>query len=538
MQRNPCSARLGRRPLAAALLALMVVAGACRSSDETDLGSADGDRRSPAAPSIGSEADDQGSGSAIASTTIPATTTTPRPTTTSLGPDEANVGSETANDPYVGTFGNGGYDVTHYDLAIDWDPTREVLAGVTTIDATAEQDLSRFNLDLVGLEVEQVTVDGAPASFEQATPEIRITPAEPIADGAGFQVVVIYRGTPTEVGGTGIENPIPSGWHTRDDYSYVAGEPLSASTFHPANDHPSDKASFTYRITAPADQTVAANGTLVSKETTGDKTTWVFQQPHPQASYLTTILIGGFTVVDDGETATGIPIRNVIDDDLLAAGGSVFDIQKDVVEFMETVFGPYPFDNYGGALVEDGFGGALETQTLSIFGADVMGLGGFAELIIAHEAAHQWFGNNVSVETWGDIWLNEGFATYAEALWFEHSDPNFSWPLWVGGTLNFGPLLEEEVEDPEGSLFGPQIYQRGGLTLHALRRQVGDDTFFEILKTWNERFGGGNASTDDFENLAEELSGQELDAFFDDWIRSRSLPAELEGVPLDVGQSG
>jgi aminopeptidase N len=314
----------------------------------------------------------------------------------------------------------------------------------------------------------------------------------------------------------------------------VAGEPISASTYHPVTAHPSDKAVFVHRITAPSGLTVAASGTLQSKTELGGKTTWVFSQPHPQANYLTTILIGGFTVVDDGETKTGIPVRNVIDDDLVDAGNEAFKEQKAMLEFFETIFGPYPFDNYGAALIEDGFGGALETQTLSIFGADVIGLGDFAERIVAHEAAHQWFGNNVTVSVWGDIWLNEGFATYAEALWKEHSDPDFSFEDWIKSSLAYGPDLERRVQHPENDLFGFQVYQRGALTLHALRRDIGDETFFEVLRTWNERYAGANATTQDFEDLVEELSGEARTELFDEWLRADDLPESLDGVDLST----
>jgi aminopeptidase N len=222
----------------------------------------------------------------------------------------------------------------------------------------------------------------------------------------------------------------------------------------------------------------------------------------------------------------------VFDTDLVDRVAPIFADQPAMIDAFEQHFGSYPFEVYGSAVIEDSFGGALETQTLSIFGADIVGFGD-PEDVVAHELAHQWFGNNVSLERWEDIWLNEGFATYAEALWQEASDPNFSYPDWVRDLARFGPTLEAHVHDPGPSeLFGVQVYLRGGLTLHALRLRVGDDVFFEILRTWNERFGGGNATTDDFEALAEELSGDELGGFFDEWIRSEELPNELDGVRL------
>jgi len=444
----------------------------------------------------------------------------------------ASPGAVTVGDPYVGDFGNAGYDVVEYDLTLDWDPDAERLEGSTTIDAIATQALSAFNLELTGFEIAAVQVDDSDATVERDNDELTITPSEPISAGASFRTVIDYAGTPQDNDFVAGEIGRPSGWHTERDYAYVAGEPLAASTFHPVNDHPSDKASFVYRITAPSELTVAANGTLDTRSEAADTTTWTFRQPAPQATYLTTILIGDFTVIDDGESTSGVPVRNVIDSDLVDRVLPLFVDQRAMIDAFEQRFGPYPFEVYGSAVIEGSFGGALETQTLSIYGADILGFGR-PEDVVAHELAHQWFGNNVSLERWEDIWLNEGFATYAEALWQEASDPDFSYPDWVSGLARFGPALEAHVHDPgREDLFGVQVYLRGGLTLHALRLRVGDDVFFDILRTWNQRFGGANATTDDFEALAEELSGDELGRFFDDWIRSDELPAELDGVRL------
>lgn len=302
------------------------------------------------------------------------------------------VGSAGLDDPYVDGFGNGGYDVSHYDLDLAWNPDDEQLSGVTTISAATTQRLTRFNLDLVGLTVEQVLVDGVAADFDHQDSELVITPQNELAQDQEFTVEVTYGGTP--VAGSQGPGIAPSGWQTREDYSYVAGEPIAAATFHPANDHPSDKASFTYRITAPAELHVAANGTEKSVEENGETKTWTFEQPFPQTTYLTTILIGSFEVQDGGTSESGIPIRNVYDTALTDAASPAFDVQAEMIDEFEKLFGPYPFDVYGSAVVKDSFGGALETQTLSIFGQDVIGFGGFAEIIIAHELAHQWFGNS------------------------------------------------------------------------------------------------------------------------------------------------
>ncbi len=523
------------------LIVAVVIAAACTAgggrdaigveSDPIvgDVPTIPADRASPADDRATDDHDADGDEVAEPAGTAPATTTEPA---SQEADPTATAGASTLDDPYVGDFGNGGYDVTAYLLDLDWDPEAEFLTGITQIDATATQALSSFNLELTGFDIEAISVDGVDAEFARDGDEISIIPAQSIAEGVGFVTVVRYSGTPVDNAFIAGDVGRPSGWHTRDGFAYVAGEPLSATTFHPVNDHPSDKAAFTYRITAPSEMTVAASGTLEDMEADGDRTTWTFAQPDPQTTYLTTLVIGDFTVVEDEPSASGVPVRNVFDTGLAERVEPIFDAQPEMIDTFEELFGPYPFDVYGSVVVADSFGGALETQTLSIFGADVLGFGD-AEAIVAHELAHQWFGNNVSVERWEDIWLNEGFATYGEALWAEASDSDFAYDDWIRNLLFAGPALERHVHDPgPQQLFGAQVYLRGAFTLHALRVRVGDDVFFDILRTWNERFGGGNATTDDFQALAEEFSNDELDAFFDEWLRTTELPAELDGVPL------
>ena len=470
------------------------------------------------------------------------TTETSQSRTTSTGgeqaadPSGANIGAPSLGDQYVGTFGNGGYDVEHYDIAISWDPDRTWLDGETTITATATQDLTQFNLDLGKLDVSSVAVDANPAEFTHAGNEISIRPKSRLTTGSQFTVVVNYEGDMAKPWSPLAASGFKAGWQTEPSFAFVVGEPISASSFHPANEHPSDKAAYTYRITAPSDLTVAASGTLVSTTPGEDDTTlWVFDQPHPQANYLTALMIGPFVIVDDTLTASGIPIRNVYDNDLVEIGTHLLANQRQMIEYFETLFGPYPFDSYGAALLNASFGGALETQTLSVLGVETVGLG---DTVVAHELAHQWFGNNVSLSTWGDIWLNEGFATYAEALWADHDDPDFSWDQWETETLLMKPQLEQFVQSPPRSaFFGPQVYLRGALTLHNLRQVVGDEVFFEILRAWGQRFGGSNATTQDFIDLSSELSDQDLEHFFNQWLRTEALPPKHDTSEAEPAES-
>lgn len=472
------------------------------------------------------------------STTETSATEAPTTSTTTTSTSPAAIAVEpisdphTLDDPYVSTYGNRGYDVAHYDLQLDWEPATSILEGVTTISAVATSDLATFNLDLYALEVDAVTIDGATAEYSQDGSEIEIVLEPPLLQDQTFTAVIDYSGTPQEAPGA-LTSSEPQGWRTRDGYVYVMGEPVAAATYYPSNDHPSDKATYSYDITVPSTETVIVNGTLTTTTEADGRTTWSFEHPYQQAPYLTAIAIGDFEIRQADPSKSGVPIRNAFARFLADETEPIFSEQDEMIDAFEPLFGPYPFDVYGSLVVPEGFGGALETQTLSIYGEDVRRYGGFAELVVAHELAHQWFGNSVTLGSWEDLWLNEGFASYGEALWFEQSDPTFSYERWITEVWVPGPHLETPVHRPHiDNLFSPAVYHRGAMTLHALRVEVGDDTFFTILRTWVERFGGSNASTADFEALAEELSGQDLDALFEAWLRTDKLPSELDGIPI------
>lgn len=429
---------------------------------------------------------------------------------------EPSAGSPGAGDPYYPDVGNGGYDVLHYLLDLDWDPEEGELQGSTTIDAVATQSLASFNLDLIGMEVGQVTVDGAEAGFaREGERELVITPDQPVEAGAELQVVVDYAGSP---------EPLPGvwdglgGWEAHDGEVYVASQPDGAATFYPVNDHPSDKACYSFRLTAPDDLVAVANGLHVRTDEAGDGTsTWEYESLNPTASYLVEVAIANFVLEDAEATEGGIPIRHVIDEDVDDAGSQAMEPTTEMIDFYAELFGPYPFEAYGGLVVDDPIQFALETQTLSLFPPHT------SESTVAHEAVHQWFGNWVSPATWQDIWLNEGFATYFTWAWEEHRGQ-----ASIDASAREAALTPDldvpAAEPPADDILHRTVYQRGGLTVHVLRHEVGDDDFFEILRTWLSRYGGGTATTEDLEALAEEISGRDLTELFDVWLRSDELP--------------
>lgn len=643
-------------------------------------------------------------------------------------------GADGAGDPYFPLDGNGGYDVKHYGLDVTYDPATDVLTGVATISAKATQNLSTFNLDFEGLTVRSIKVEGRSAEWTRNGGELTVVPRRGLEKRHDFTVVVRYDGIPAT-----IEDPQlgPSGFFHTDDGAMVIGQPDVAATWFPVNDHPIDKASYTFNITVPADLQVVANGVLKGEHERHGWKTWTWDAREPMASYLATMAIGKFDVhayrdngikfwdaidpdlfvrtaprtgdqmaisqvanltykrlahpitvpaggaqlsfwvdrdtefpwdfafveahtvglddwttleelnghtsqdtgnpcpfwldlypflthyeTDDGAggcapagtsgnwwAATGASdgyeqwafdlsayagsdvevsisyasddivqrLGLFVDDVVVSTGqgstsfendgdtmdgwtvpgapeGSVpnendwivgttadgpatlgdiaqgsFNRESEILDFLASNFGPYPFSSSGGIVDDiDGVGFALETQTRPVYSKDFFGDSISGDAVVVHELAHQWYGDSLAVEAWQHIWLNEGFATYAEWLWSEHEDlgtaqENFDFFYNVFPADS--PFWTVTIGDPgPDNLFDFSVYARGGMTLHQLRLRVGDDTFFKILRRWASSQAGGNVTTDEFIKLAERLSGQDLDDLFQTWLFTPEKP--------------
>jgi Peptidase family M1 domain/Peptidase M1 N-terminal domain len=644
------------------------------------------------------------------------------------------AGASGVGDPYYPLDGNGGYDVTHYQLDVRYDPSTDVLTGKAAIVATATQNLSRFDLDFVGLTVRSVTVNGAAAKWHRLGQELVIDPRQGLLAKSSFTVVVAYDGIPhalTELG--------QSGFIATNDGALVAGEPHVAATWYPVNDHPSDKASYSIRVSVPAGLQAVSNGVLVSQATTAGWTTWRWDEAAPMASYLATAMIGHFDIhayttgglkfwdaidptlfaplapartgaqlaisqqadasykrlmrtidvpagggtlsfwvtrdtefpwdfffveahtvgVDDWTTLAdvnghssqdtgascpdswgglhtflahyqtnngdgscsptgtsgswnaatgksagyeqwqvdlsayagksvelslsyasdyvaqraGVFIDDVVsstgagstsfeadgnvfdgwtvpgppagspgnDNDWIAATAAaeppplgslaqaVFSRQREILGFESKRFGSYPFQTSGGIVdALEGLSFALENQTRPVYSQDFFGDVTGGTFVVVHELAHQWYGDDVSVRNWRDVWLNEGFATYTEWMWsedqgFGSAQENFD--FLYGVIPDDDPFWSVVVADPGPDLlFDFAEYGRGAMTLHQLRLAVGDAKFFSILKTWHAQHAGGNGSTEQFIALAESLSGQDLAALFNTWLYTPSKP--------------
>ena len=438
----------------------------------------------------------------------------------------AKAGSSGLGDSLYPGFGNGGYDVTHYKLDIKVkDVSTSYLTASTTIEANATQDLLSFNLDFIGFAIEKITVNGESADYSRKGQELTVMPLKPLMKGRSFMVVVQYNGSPQEMQSVAL--PVQTGWVIVDGGSYVMSEPDGSANFYPVNDHPLDKATYTFRVTVPDPLEVSTNGVLIETLDNGDTTTFTFEARDPMASYLATINIDEFDI-ETMQSGNGIPIRNYYSTGLSADVRKPFARQGEMLDYFSEIFGQYPFEVYGSMLMDTDFGSALENQTMSIYGIDMIDLEDVegTELTVAHELSHQWFGDSVSVADWSDIWLNEGFATYSEGLWIDHLQGREALDEWVRS--QYSDAVESSYpppgNPPADDLFNGGVYVRGGLTLHALRLEVGDEAFFKILPDYFKRYKDGNAATDDFIAMAEEVSGKELTDFFDSWLYSEQIP--------------
>lgn len=434
--------------------------------------------------------------------------------------------SDGIGDVYYPQLGNGGYDTLHYLIDLTVDMANDTIDGNVTIEARATADLPSFNLDFEGFTITDIAINGEPAAYQRDEPELIITPNNPLNEGDEFTITVMYNGRPGPIIPDAIS--IPNGWNRYDDGVYIMNETEGAAAIYPVNNHPLDKATHTFRITVPKPYVVAANGQLQDTIDNGSSTTYVWEASNLMASYLMTLGITDYVV----QTETGpneLPIRNYFPREIAEESKDAFARTNEMLTFFNEIFGPYPFEAYGVVVADTDLSFALETQTISLFGRNAATTDPeHVEPVVAHELAHQWFGNSVSLKQWQDIWLNEGFATYASWLWLEHTEDSEALANTVRRTYD---SLEENHSTlpppgnpPSNNLFNANVYQRGALTLHALRLHVGDEAFFNILRAYTEQYQYSNASTDDFIAVAEEVSAQELDDLFEAWLYVQPLP--------------
>jgi len=432
------------------------------------------------------------------------------------------AGASGIGDRYFPRDGNGGYQVARYNVRIRYRLKTARLTGTTAIRARASQDLSRFNLDLL-LPVTRVRVNGREARFAKPTRhELRVVPARPITDGRRFTVKVWYAGRPDDVSYLGQSN-----WLASRREVVTMNEPHMAPWWFPANDHPRDKARMRVHLTVPRGKQVISNGQLTKKTKVPGLTTWHWRTTEQMAPYLAFFAAGDFAI-RRGNT-DGLPWLNAVSQQLSPARRArSFELLRRTSEidtWLVSEIGPYPFASTGGLVTSLDPGFALENQTRPTY--PYLGPGGLSTVV--HEQAHQWFGNDVSVDRWRDIWLNEGFATYFEVRYAEtHGGPSAE--DWLDGQYAGRPagdgFWDLRIARPgSAALFATPVYVRGAMTLVALRNRIGAENLQTLLSSWSDQRSRGNGSTEDFMVLAEQVSGADLDGFFEAWLFTGTKPA-------------
>ncbi|WP_329137640.1 M1 family metallopeptidase [Streptomyces sp. NBC_01476] len=438
--------------------------------------------------------------------------------------------AQPAADPYFPASGDVRYRVHRYELALDYRPVSNRLKGTARLSAVAGQDpLREFALDLApGFRLGGVLVDGRDAHYTHRAGKLRVRPAKALEPGAAFTAEVRYTGNPTPVrspwGGLG--------WEELTDGALVASQPVGAPSWYPCNDRPADKASYQISVTAPSPYTVVVSGRLLARTTRASSTTWVYEQAAPTSSYLVTVSIGRYETVRLTGPAGGfdprrpVPQRAYVPARLVPEFTVDFGRQTRMMDFFEDVFGAYPFEEYAVVVADEELDVPVEAQGLATFGTNHLGGKRHSERLIAHELAHQWFGNSVSIADWRHIWLNEGFAKYAEWLWSEHSGgPTAAAHAAAAHALLARQRQDLRLDDPGRRLmFDDRLYDRGGLTVHALRRALGEGTFFRMIKGWSVIHRHGVVTTASLAAHAQQYTSLPLDGLFAAWCRRTALP--------------
>ncbi|WP_082044010.1 M1 family metallopeptidase [Mobilicoccus massiliensis] len=424
---------------------------------------------------------------------------------------------------YVKKQGSRVYDVTHYDLELDYTVKSNRLLGTARIDVTLRETAKELEFDLVGLSVSDVRVDGESVRRARTRGSKLVVPLRGTSSARRrVQVVIEYGGSPGPRLGPWGE----VGFEELDDGALVAAQPDGAPTWFPCNDRPSSRATYRIAVTTESAYTVVANGEQISYVRSSGRATTVFDNPTPTAPYLATIQVGRYSEIVPADLGKGeVPQKIYVPDRLRRRAAHDFARQPEMMRLFVRLFGPYPFSRYDVVVTDDPLEIPLEAQSMSIFGSNHAGGQRHSERLVAHELAHQWFGNAVGLARWRDIWLNEGFACYAEWLWWDHLGAR---PMTQTVARYYDALRQEpqdlRIADPGADrMFDDRVYKRGALALHAVRCAVGDEQFFDLVRSWVADHHDSVVTTDDFRaHLASVRPG--LDGVLTPWIDETLLP--------------
>ncbi len=424
-------------------------------------------------------------------------------------------------DGYTKHHGSPAYTVEHYDLDLTVKLASNLLEGKAVLRIRALQNISEVALNLFGLKVVKATCLGRKVPVSKKHHRVVIGLPRTLEAGAQAEISLRYTGSPQAEAGHWGE----VGWEELTDGILVSGQPVGASTWFPCNDHPSHKSTYRFSVSTDAGYRAVANGDLVDHRRAASRDTWVYEQHEPMATYLATLQIGRYTEIpfDHDRHLLAYAVPGV---DRKVRGA--FSRQGAMAEVFERRFGPYPFENYKVVVVNDELEIPLEAQGLSIFGLNHLSMDWQAQRLIAHEFAHQWFGNSLTPARWKDIWLNEGFACFSEWV---YSD--------AAGIMDLSQRAREAwdlldsrpqdlcIADPgPKDMFDDRVYKRGALTLYALLQAMGEDQFFTMLRDWVAANKFSSVSTESFmDHVALHAPEAKTTEIFQRWLFDETLPS-------------
>jgi aminopeptidase N len=430
------------------------------------------------------------------------------------------AGGSSAGDPYTPELGNTGYDVQHYLLQLALDPANDSINGTATIEAVSTvPGLAELSLDFAGFQVASVTIDGKSTNFVRDRRKLIMALPELKDTGQPFDIVVSYHGQPLYEPSAYLQMVDHLGLHYPDGETiFAVAEPDGARYWFPANDHPRDKATFRFEIVVPEGLTAVANGEFINREPAAlpggrDGELFVWEHQFPMAPYLALVAVGEYEKFGT-QSPSGIPLRYYYFPGLAEEIRTATHAIPDAIDWMASLFGPYPFESFGYVTVKIP-GASLETQTMVLLSSNMIG-----ERTAIHELAHMWFGDWVSLHSWEEMWRNEGFATYVQLMWETGDDPEelalriASLESIVEGNDKDYPLHHP----PPHYLFDLNVYFEGAVAVHALRAEMGDDAFFRGLRAYFQLYGGGTASDAEFRAVMEEAAGRSLESYFSQWF--------------------
>lgn len=422
--------------------------------------------------------------------------------------DPSQVGSRHGSATLFPESGNGGYQVVEYHWELDISEDLTSLTGTATMRALATQDLRRFSLDSRGLQIASVEVEGQDSAFVVEGNELVITVGELIPVDSEFEVTVEYAAKPQPYQPPG--SGLVMGWGvTPGEQLLTAGLPGSDATWVPVNEDIYDPARYVLSITVPDEFSATASGALTGTLDRGDAMTYIWDTLVPVDGI--SFSVGRYQTFVSGDVEVSVQPGESPD--------TYLELIPPMVLFLEELYGALPYRPLGvSTLANKNF--AISTPGRIFAPPDL------SPVILVHELSHQWIGNSVSTETLEDDWLIEGLASYTETLWEESEGGEDVGAKFADAALaQIGPATRpldtiNTIED----LFDRSIYVRGALVYHALRLEIGDDSFFAMLRALTDHYAGDAITPADLQALAEEMSGSDLEAFFDAWVSGEPIP--------------